>query len=383
MSAARTVRSARVQSARRGLQVHRVPSIITKNYVPENHNAKDDLKNALVSLTGVAQDFVAASGYDLSKLLYDDAMRRLGVSWWKPYVIPGLTRCVLGAACVLNKTGWTRSSGAALITLLKNLIPPLAAYINITTIDNLQLVTLMRRIQPGMTNIMARKHTDLRPIVFAVVDALKPANARALAGDYLKNMLNTYVYAAYVPSKEPGVMCRACGAAASSCGKVHPSRNNGSHLARLAQRAIAAMNLLLRVEGRGLTVSSALQTAMRANLTEALAAQLKKVIRYSSPVKPLIPYIASAFFNFFDRRVKPMGLRLDPGSFKALVANHIQTLYRFLSGEKVSIEQFLVALVHAAKPMGIVKGAFESYVAKGSTTTEFCTMCKTMYPTCK
>lgn len=379
-----------VSGARRGLQSHRVEvtaansANVDAHYENISRQTRTSILAALVILVGVVQDLVAASGYNLSQLLYDDAVRRMGGQGRLLKAVSVGIPLVARAFATLNRSGPTRVVGAKALLGLQALLPAFKTYMGPDFIDPSKGVTLIRRLKPFVMAFLKRKPVDMRPVATALIMAMRPTALRALAQRHLRNLLNEYVYAAYVPTPGPGAMCQLCSSASGSCDKAKSSRNNGSHMAKLTRRTIQAINILLMVDGRGLTLTTAMQQAIKANITSRLSTALKWGAKLTgAQMGVLLQEITVALFPFFDRRLHAMGLKLEKPSFATFVRTHLSTLRAFLMGVRaMSIDNLLVDLVHVAKPLGILQGAVQSAV-RGSSSSEFCALCKTAYPSCR
>lgn len=320
---------------------------------------------AVVRIVSALQDLLDMSGYSLSQMIYNEVVLATG----------RFSTAALGAAKL------------ALVVLSQNvtkvMIRELYKWMPTKPLENVTFVSkALARSKARIMDIAQNKKVDIRPVVSSIIMNMSPRDARMLGKGIVKDLLDTYVYSAYVSSSGGGAMCKLCSKASCSSPQT-AGRHNSARLSAIVQKVLLAINSLLSLDDRNLTFTRALRKAADSNIQSAL---VKKVVTFGARFTPstaviLAGLIAQSLHPFLNSKLRNLGLEIDGQTFLALAVKDLPSLVRFVANDpKANIEPFLVRLVAGAKPIGILSGLVGSRY--GAATTEFCSMCKTLYSVC-
>jgi hypothetical protein len=364
------------------------------NVLNRNVSHRQTLANALTILVGALQDFMALSGLSLAAAVREAIRVRgaeaLGVGSWGQGVLGGLA----GAAGRLVR--W--QSDAALTFLVKLVylfvVRPYGVQVKPAAIG--RIVSKGRR---SLAALLRGQATDLRPLVSDLVMAMDAADAANLGRRVVAGVLDAYVYKPYSAGEGPGVMCGLCSAAACTRGAApgpgacpprataanhEADRRRGMQLGVVVHRALRAVNMLLRIEFRGLTVTAALRKAVDTYTPEAAQRWVSPVGRGVLKAAPVLGFLADRLRlgAMVARQLAAFGLCIDKADLTAVLDTHAKRLSAFLARDPaVSIEPVLIDIVVRARPLGLARGILGAAVAKGSSG-EFCTLCRSRYSSC-
>lgn len=368
-----TPRNRRESAARGTLRSHRLPNLNAS----ANARTRDIINMALVRLVGAVQDLLAASGYSVSQLI-DGVLKKQG----------RLVRAAHGAAAAVapRAAAWVGrgnvTGGSVTVALVQRLLALFGVKPEYISADN--MATLLKRIAPTIVKILKGVDVDLRPAVSAVVMALNPSALRALAQSTLQNLLNTYVYAQYKPSSSEGsAMCTMCAQADCRRAPTKVRSNAPARMAAVVEKVVWSINRLLEVEGRGHTLTSVLRRAIDSNLDPRVATAVEWGSRLTGQrVVAVVGLIVSALYPVLSKRLNAMGLIVSQKDFSALVLKELQRVRGFLAKQPgANLEPFIVKLVAAASPIGIVQGAIAAQL-RNASPNQFCKFCASTYSSC-
>lgn len=323
---------------------------------------------ALADLVGVLEDVLRMSGYSLSELL-----RTAGADYVRG-LIPG-SRLLPEAVMRALGRGAVASSGvvAGAALRLAGTGPVYRILGKVAPLGWVDDRTLLANI--GTT--LARRDASLAPLVYEVVMKLKEAEVEQLVQRIVNGVLDTYVYTRYKSSGGGGMLCGLCGRAACSStaksGKANADA--GPRLASNLQRAFRAVNTLLDMDPRRLTVTIALYKAMESNLSPVARNLLHVAGKLHLPT--FAAMVAIPLYPVIIERVQKFGLSMDRGAFSTILWKHFPSIVRpFITGDmRVSIEPLLIDLVKNSKPLGLVAGLASGVAGNGRATSQFCAMC--------
>jgi hypothetical protein len=248
-----------------------------------------------------------------------------------------------------------------------------------------KLTKLFKQLSLTAIKISQKKNVDLRPSVSAVIMAMKPSALRTVSQKILKDLLDTYVYTKYIPKPtKKSSMCTLCSLAnCTRTGGAGGASNAGSHMTTVVKKAMWSINRLLKVEGRGHTLTSVLRKAIDSNLDPKLVTAAKWGARITGPyVITFLGLVTLALYPVLSKRLAALGLMISKSDFQALLFKDIYSLRAFLAQEPdANIEPFLLRVVAAASPVAIVQGTVASSLGN-SVPGEFCNFCTSAYGTC-
>lgn len=322
---------------------------------------------AVIRLVSAIQDLLEMSGYSLSQMIHKEVVTATGK-------YSGVT---LGAARVAvsvlsNKV--IRVIAAAIYRWVPN--KPME---NITFISK-----ALERSKKSIDAIAAGKKVDLRPVVSSIIMNMTARDARTMGKNLVKYLLDTYVYSAYVSSGGGGTMCKLCSKV--SCGSNAPVKataHNAARLSLIVQKVFKAINSLLSIDDRRPTVTQAIRQAADSNISSAAVKQVAVLWAKWTPSTGavLMGVIVQMLHPWLNSKLRSLGLEIDKQTFWALAVKDLPSLVRFVAKDpKADVEPFLVRLVAGAKPVGVLSGLVGARYGTG--TSEFCTLCKTVYGTC-
>ena len=357
-----------------------------------NRDQQARVANAVTMLVGAVQDLMKLSGQSMAQALHKTIVIRGGNKINVPLMlgVRGLPR----VGRVIAKGGtWAASAaitiaGIPVFFVSKLLDIFLIKPYGLQALDEVKLATIIRRTTKTLAALVKGKDTDLRPLVSSVVMILDPVDALNLARDVLTNVLKTYVYSPYesAAASGPGAMCELCKAAESCKGGPKKAMaggmaRNGRKLRGIVDKVLRAVNILLAVDGRKVTVSAIIYAAMRSNLPTFMQ---------SGPVRAAggaaaglaAPPLAAALAPWASRYASKMGVGIDAAALSGAMIKHWAKLAGWLSTGRGNIEPFILDVVEAVRPMGLVRGAASVLVANQGATSEFCAFCSTGYKSC-
>lgn len=365
------------RNARTGLQSYPI------NTYNVDKRMQVKLASALTILTGVLQDLVKLSGQSLSKLVYASlvlvASKIPGVK-----LVPGAAAT---AAASLGRGGALASHEAILkfSSYTVYVLYPFGIKMNAGAVA--RALQGSKRTVVGLTS---NQDVDLRPLVSSLVMALDKHHARILSQAVLDHVLNTYVYTKYVPTASGGggFMCDLCSRATCG-GKKSSSAHNAQASAKLAAllgRAMKAVNILLSIDARGLTLTKALRQAMDTQLDSkkvlALVIQAGAHTAGSTAGKTILAALGVAFGKWINNLLKAYGLGIGSLELGMILFRELPTVRAFVNKDfSRSIEPVLIKIIAAARPVNLVRGIAGAFTS-GTTTSEFCALCRTSYAAC-
>lgn len=381
-----------VNSAARGLRSHAVTTLIPN--MKRNSADKGRIANAMAMLVGVVQDFMAMSGYSLS------AAVRTAVASYGPQVAGsawGASALALAAA----KAAVHRIPPAvfrfAVSMVFVFVVTPYRIQVRKESIERVVL-----RFKNVLAGLLDGKEVDLRPLVSDLIMSFDAVDVKNMAYTAVQSILQTYVYNPYSPSSTgPGTMCTMCSSV--SCRTAKPKGHgpvSGASLARLADRAFKAINMLLAsTNGTNLTQAArrAVDTylfnqfiPLAARKVPGLTASVllgssvalrTAVLTVSAALTPQVlaltrlDYYASAHLSKF-------GVHIDQVTLGKVLRAHAGTLAAFLRNDpKARIEPVLVDILKSANPLGATRGVLTAAVSR-QATPEFCHLCAKAYGMC-
>lgn len=322
---------------------------------------------AVVRIVSALQDLLEMSGYSLSQMIYNEVVLATGK-------YSGLAIGAVKLAVGILATNVTKVIARELYKWAPGTKP----------LENVAFIsTALARSKKRIMAIAQNQKVDIRPIVSDFMLNMSPRDARMIGKGLVKDLLDTYVYSPYVSSSSGGgTMCKLCSkASCSSAQKATP--HDAARLARIVEKVLQAINALLSIDDRRLTFTGALRKAADSNIPSAM---MKKVVVFGAKLTPstavvLAGLIAQGLHPFLNSKLRNLGLEIDGTTFLALAVKDLPSLVRFVANDpKANLEPFLVRLVAGAKPIGILGGLAGSRY--GVATTEFCSMCKSLYSVC-
>lgn len=362
-AAADDARRRRLAQIRRNTQTGVKAHFVNANL--ENADKAKKVANvALTRLVGCVQDILALSGVSLSQLLY-------GMSGMGPKAKAAVK--VVGTAVLGAVQGLTPLAG----WLLR-----FAASFQWIAVDAAVTERFIRGCRKSLQNILLGRPTDMRPVVSAAIMALPSRDVRKLAAGVVTSVLETYVYNPYKStSTEPGMMCKLCGAVA--CMSRQGTKINANaprKLADILKRAMQAIDQLLLLDGRKLTVTKALRQAMDTYLGGVSQFVLSLT---TTPLGTAITQmVALPLHPVVNKLLKTYGLGITFQDFAVIVLRDFQTVKAFIRKDfSRSMEPVLVSIVTKARPIGLLQGVAGA-LAKSGATSEFCALCQSAYGTC-
>lgn len=348
-----------------------------------NEARQGRVAGALAELVGVVQGLMRLAGYSLADAVRKAIDARAPEAAWASAAAAALRLRRLPAGVI---RGLVRILWTFVVRPYKVRMDPTDA------------ARISTGVATGVADLVRGKDVDVQPLARRVVLAMDPVDVSVLARGVLRDVLDAYVRKPYVPSGGAGTMCALCGSAGGcrsrSMGGGSPdSPANGARLAALARRAIAAVNDLLRLEDPAMNVTTVARQAAGTYLRAALAGApagvralvLNPVTRFAGPGfvqlgawLARLPPVGRAASRYLAR----FGLGLEPGALARVLGRHAPALRAFVRGEPgADIEGLVVDVLAAAKPLGLARGALGSAVERTSTS-EFCALCTSTYPTC-
>lgn len=225
----------------------------------------------------------------------------------------------------------------------------------------------------GKALMVEEPEPRLAPIVYDAIMVM----GDAAVGSLVRSVLDTYVTNPYKSSgSSGGVLCTICGKAA--CSSARPGKANASVGPRIAlhlQKAFRAINALLNLDHRRLTITTALYSAMRVNLSPV--AQFVMAAAGKLRLETFASRIAILLYDPIMSRIRKFGLGMDRGAFTMILWKHFPAIVRpFITGDmRVSIEPLLIDIVKNSQPLGLLTGVAAGLSGSGGTTSQFCSMC--------
>lgn len=368
-----------------------------------NRAQQSKVANAITILVGALQDFMLLSGQPLSRAVHKTIVNLPGQAInsalaGKP--IGGALRFVTGGRSVGRAImgGTTKVASAVIggipvkfvVALLKKYA--VEPYELKSVLDDARLERIVVGSQKSLRALIEGKVIDLRPLVSNVIMAMDPVDVTNLARGVLNDVLNQYVYSAYKSSGStgPGAMCGLCRQATSCAAdgktfKANRSRN-GQALRAIVERALRAVNMLLSIQKRPpnqppLTVSSVAHQAMLSKLPTFM--QMPPVRAAAGLAVGAAMQVIRPFASLISGYSATMGVYIDTSAVQALLSKHWKAVGAWLASGKANIEPFILDVVGAVRPLGVVRGAVSQAInVKGKATTEFCALCQSVYSTC-
>ena len=376
-----------VASASRGLRSHAVPTL--RANLNRNNADKTRIANALATLVGVVQDFMAMSGYPLSSAVRTAVQTwgpRVGGSAWGAAMLAGAA----AKAAVLRIPEAVLKFAVSMVFVF--VVRPYRIAVSRASVDRVVV-----RFKNQLGRLLQGRDVDLRPVVSDLVMSFDAVDVKNMAHSVVQGLLQSYVYAPYVSSGGGGTMCTLCASAACGGGrsKKRAARVSGGSLAALAARAFKALNVLLGVHRTSLTASArrALDTYVfqyylpsAARAVPGLGAQvlMGTVARFAAYGGVLSAQVLS--LTGLDARVSAylsrFGVDINAAALSRVLTSHAAAVMAFLKKDpRANIEPLLLDILKNANPMGATGGVVTAAVS-GAGTSEFCQLCSKLYGAC-
>ena len=352
--AARKAKLARIRRDTRG-----GPRSFAVN-VQNSEKARDLVASSLAALVGVVQDLMAVSGASLSRTFHSVLRRHTGSA----------ARAGLAAAATLTPTVLLR--WVATNVLRKYGVE----------VDAVALGGMFQRAKGTVLAILANKNVDMRPLVKAVVMSVEAEQVRAMAANIVKDVLDTYVYSKYSSSSEGGMMCKLC--SSTPCGQpqsqVAYNPKHALKLASLLGRAMTAINGLLSVEARGLTLTKVLRQVADTYLGDKVMGAVQVTTKWG--ISTALSALVAAGHPLVNAKLKQYGLSITQKDLMDILWNDIVTIRAFAHKDfSRPLDPVLVKIVVKAQPVGLLRGVAGAAL-KGRGSSQFCALCKSTFPAC-
>ena len=381
-----------VNSAARGLRSHPLPTLL--NNIKRNSADHGRIANGMAMLVGVLQDFMAMSGYSLS------AAVRTAVASYGPQVAGsawGASALALAAAKAAVHRIPLAVVRFAVTLIFVFVVTPYRIQVRKESIER-----VLVRFKGLLANLLDGKEVDLRPLVSDLIMSFDAVDVKNMAYTVVQAILQTYVYNPYVPSAGPGTMCTMC--ASVACRTAKPKGRggpvSGPSLARLADRAFKAVNMLLAASHKATLTQVARRAVdtyvfnqfipMAARKVPGLSASV--VMSSSVALKTIVLAISAALtpqmlsltrLDYYAAlHLSKFGVHIDQVALGKVLRAHAGTLAGFLRNDpKARIEPVLVDILKAANPLGATRGVLTAAVSR-QATPEFCHLCSKAYGAC-
>lgn len=346
----------------KGLRSHRLGDV-NKNAWARN---KKTVAKSLATIVGVLQSFMKMSGgHSLSKAIFTLAYFQAKEMTGSDLIAKGAFGLVkIAPQFVLN---WLAKWGLSKLGI---------------TLDPQEMRDkLGPQAWPVVQKIASNQDVDIQPLVSAVIMSVKDEQLTQLTTKVIAMVLDSYVFQPYKSSGGPSTLCGVCGAVTCD---ARPAANRSYYpdkLAFLARKLFAAINDLLSLDGRRLTVTKVMRQAMNTYLTPTVILAIRGGTRVLA-LESVMKYVAAPLYPFFVKLLNQYGLTIGMDDFAQILLVEFKALPDFADNKPgANIEPLLVKIISKTKPQKLVAGILGGFL-QGKSTSEFCTLCKTAYPKC-
>lgn len=331
---------------------------------------RDQVAAGCMQIVGALQDLMKLSGSSLSVTIFRVIKKRYGSE------VAGLTRLAGKALAASPKWLWA---------YVADLLSKQFGHVEITDGG---FAEVGRRAHTTVSDIMAGKDTDLRPLVKAVILGLEPAYVKHMGHAIIQSFLQMYVEQGYHPSAGESSICVLCRYSAACSMQAtnhaaHSDRSNklGRALAKILDELFRGLNRLLDLEGTN--VSKALRQAMDSNIREYLYFS-GAVSRAAGPVMQVVSMAAKALrmvsltrymYPAVSAYLRKYGLEITETDLDSIVQHNLPALAAFISRDPhVNVEPIIRDVLVKARPVRLLSNIRRA-ATSGTSGEAFCKLC--------